>query len=364
LAGDRSIADSGREGVKRRGNTFRTALVPCLNELGFPVVPRTDDKADQLLQDLWTIGSCWRSPGPWWGGYSPEKFLGRWAAVLSSRHDLSFDVIGWAFFAAKREAEYKKQRKLLAHDFLTGEKPGTLLSRLTRWAEARLCYYRVGLQLTFYKRDTLARQEPIASNVEWLRERLKHFVAVRIREVKPEPYLNPAHYYLSSELDYLCWLHLVSPISKRWTLHEISKAVKKTFFDDQWYQFKERWWAKPPDKLTYREASENDTLGQRLHKKIVPEEFELAEADWLSGILSNLRSFSDSLAGKLAATNFCYIKRAGRPAKSHTETPTEIARSSLKRREFPESPIEAIAHLAPDLATILQSSVPQAVGLG
>ena len=211
--------------MKRRTNTFHTPLVPSLKELGFPPIPKGSDKAEQLLHELWTIGSCWHSPGPWWGGYSPEKYPNRWADILSARDDLFFDVIGWAFFVAKCEVEHKKQKELTASDFLTARKPRALLVRLAKWAEARLRYYRVGLQLTFYKRDALAGQEPIASNVEWLRQRLKHFVAVRTREIQPEPYLNPKHYHSSSQLDYLCWLHLVSPISERWTVHEISKAV-------------------------------------------------------------------------------------------------------------------------------------------
>jgi hypothetical protein len=229
--------------VKRLDNTFHTRLVPRLNELGFPPIPKKSDKAEQLLQELWTVGSCWHSPGPWWGGYNPEKYLNRWTAIFSARDDLWFDAIGWAFFAAQCEAEYKKQKRLTAYDFLRARKPRALLLRLARWAEARLRYHRVGLQLTFYKHDALARQDPIASNVERLRQRLKDFVAVRTKEIQPEPDLNPKHYHSSSQLDYLCWLHLVSPISERWALHEISKAVKKTFVDQSYYDFKKRWLA-------------------------------------------------------------------------------------------------------------------------
>ena len=123
---------------RRNNNTLHTPLVLSLNEIGFPPIPKKSDKAEQLLQELWTIGSCWHSSGPWWGGYSPEKYLNRWANIFSARDDLSFDVIGWAFFAAQREAEYKKQKKLTGYDFLTARRPRALLSRLARWAEARL----------------------------------------------------------------------------------------------------------------------------------------------------------------------------------------------------------------------------------
>ena len=113
---------------RRNNNTFQTPLVLSLNEIGFPPIPKTSDKAEQLLQELWTIGSCWHSPGPWWGGYSPEKYLNRWAHIFSARDDLSFDVIGWAFFAAKCEVEHKKQKKLKAYDFLAAQKPRVALA--------------------------------------------------------------------------------------------------------------------------------------------------------------------------------------------------------------------------------------------
>jgi hypothetical protein len=314
--------------VKRRSNTFHTPLVPSLNELGFPAVPKESDKAAQLLEDLWTIGSCWRSPGLWWGGYNPEKYLNRWAAILSARDDLWFDVIGWAFSAARREVEYIKQENLTAYDFLTARKPRALLVRVAKWAEARLRYHRVGLQLTFYKRDALAAQEPITSNVEWLRQRLKHFVAVRTSEIQPEPHLNPEHYYTSSKLDYLCWLHLVSPISEQWARHEVSKAVKKMFFDESYYQFKERWWSKATATLTYREVSDNDSPGERLKKKTVPVEFEEAKADWLSAVLSHFRPFSDSFADLLRDTGFTYTSRRGRAPTRRTETPSKPDKSN------------------------------------
>jgi len=309
--------------VKDRDNTFYTPLVPCLNELGFPPIPNENDKAEQLREELWTIGSCWESPSRWWGdAYNPEKYLNHWAAILSGRPDLSFDVIGWAFFAAKREAEYKKQKELLPYDFLTGQTPRSLLLRLTRWAEARLCYHRVGLHLTFYKRDALAAREPIASNVEWLRQRLKQFVAVRMKEIKPEPYLDIKFYNLPSKLDYLCWLHLVSHISERWTLHEISKAVKKTFFDESYFRFRQRWWV---NKTKEDQSLKDQTLEVHLvNKSTVAAEFDAATADWLSDTLSNLRPFSDSLADLLMDTGFRYRKRRGRAPTSRTETPSDV----------------------------------------
>jgi hypothetical protein len=324
--------------VKRLDNTFHTSLVPSLNEIGLPPIPKTSDKADQLLQELWTKGSCWHSPGPWWGGYSPEKYLNRWANILSARDDLSFDVIGWAFFATKCEVEHKRQKKLTAYDFLRAQKPRGLLLRLTRWAEARLRYHRVGLQLTFYKRDALAGQEPIASNVEWLRQRLKHFVAVRTQEIQPEPHLNPKHYYTSSEMDYLCWLHLVSPISEQWTLHEVSRAVKKMFFDESYYQFKERWLAKPPAPLTYRVPNKNESPGEGLKRMTTPVGFEEAKADWLSGVLAHLRPFSDLLAGLLRDTGFRYTKRRGRPPQPRTETPAKT--QDIRAILLSDSPLE------------------------
>lgn len=124
--------------MKRQDNTFHTALVPHLDELGFPLIPKESDKAEQLLQELWTIGYCSHSSGPWWGGYNPEKHLNRWAAILSSRDDLLVDLIGWAFFAAKRELEYKKQKELMPADFLAAQKPHVLLRCLKKRAEARL----------------------------------------------------------------------------------------------------------------------------------------------------------------------------------------------------------------------------------
>ena len=338
---------------------FDTSLVPRLNELGFPTIPKSNDKAEQLLQDLWTVGSCWNSPGPWWGGYNPEKFLNRWGAILSARDDLAFDVIGWAFFAAKREAESERQKELLPYDFLTGQKPRALLLQLAGWAEARLRYHRVCLQLTFYKRDGLALQEPIASNVGWLRQRLKHFVAVRTKEIQVEPHRNPKHYYSSSELDYLGWLHLVCPISEQWTLHEISKAVRKTFFFEDRFQFREKWLAKPPAPLTYRVPEKNDSPGARFKKMTVPVGFEEAEADWLSGTLSNLRPFSDSLADWMKNTGFSYKTRYGRPPKSRAETPSEPRKSTFcSTRYHPESAIEAFEQVTPDLATVLKSPDP------
>ena len=359
LASRCSAADSGSEGVKRRNSTFQTLLVPSLNELGFPRIPKERDKVEQLLQELWTRGSCWRSPGPWWGGYNPEKYLNRWANIFSARDDLSFDVIGWAFFVAKCEVEYIKQKKLTAYDFLTAQKPRALLVRVAKWSEARLRYHRVGLQLTFYKRDALAGQEPITSNVEWLRQRLKHFVAVRTQEIQPEPHLNQKHYYTSSELDYLCWLHLVSPISEQWTLHEISKAVKKTFVDQSYYDFKKRWLAKPPAPLTYRVPNKNESPGEGLKRMTTPVGFEEAEADRMSAVLSNLRAFSDKVADLLADTGFRYTKRRGRAAKPRTETPSETDKSKLGRpQNYPDSAIEAVAVLSSQLATILQILEP------
>ena len=340
--------------MKRQDNTFHTALVPRLDELGFPPIPKESDKAEQLLQELWTIGYCWHSSGPWWGGYNPEKYLNRWAAILSSRDDLLFDVIGWAFFATKRELEYKKQKKLTPYDFLAAQKPRVLLGCLKQWAEARLRYHRAGLQLTFYKCDTLAGREPIASNVEWLRQRLKHFVAVRTKEIQPEPELDdldaeitPAqrktiqHRCSLSELDYLCWLHLVSPISEQWTLVEISRAVKKTFFDQTYYDWKEKWLAKPPMALTYSVPAKNDSPGQRFKKMTVPVGFEDAEAEWLSGVLLNLRPFSDSLDDKLTDTKFRCKKHTGRPPKMDSETPSPTKKG--------------YSH---DLATIVRSHIP------
>jgi hypothetical protein len=345
--------------VKRRDNTFHTPLAPHLNELGFSPVPKESDKAERLLQELWTVGSCWHSPGPSWGGYNPEKYLNRWAAILSARDDLSFDVIGWAFFAAQREAEHKKQKELTAYDFLTAQKPRALLLRLAKWAEARLQYHRVGLQLIFYKRDVLAGQEPVASNLEWLKQRLKHFVAVRTQEIQPEPHLNPKHYLSSSQLDYLCWLHLVSPISERWTIHEISKAIKKTFVDQSYYDFKKRWLDKPPAALTYRVPDKNESRGERFKKMTIPVGFEEAEADWLSGVLAHLRPFSDSLADLLRDTGFRYTKRRGRAPKPRIETPNEPDKPTLCRtRNYPDSAIEAMAAVSPQLASILESNHP------
>jgi hypothetical protein len=164
-------------------------------------------------------------------------------------------VIGWAFYAAKREAEHEKQKELTACDFLSALKPGALLLRLAQWADARLWYHRVGLQLTFYKRDAVAGQEPIASNVELLMQRLKDFVAVRTKEIQQGPELDDLdveitpkqretirNYCSTSQLEYLCWLHLVSPISERWTRHEVSKAANKKFFDQTYLQLRWRYW--------------------------------------------------------------------------------------------------------------------------
>jgi len=214
--------------------------------------------------------------------------------------------------------------------------------------------HRVGLQLTFYERDALAGREPIASNVEWLKQRLKHFVAVRTKEIQPEPELDDLdaeitsaqrktiqHRCSLSELDYLCWLHLVSPISEQWTLVEISRAVKKTFFDQTYYDWKEKWLAKPPMALTYSVPAKNDSPGQRFKKMTVPVGFEDAEAEWLSGVLLNLRPFSDSLDDKLTDTKFRCKKHTGRPPKMDSETPSPTKKG--------------YSH---DLATIVRSHIP------
>jgi hypothetical protein len=151
---------------------------------------------------------------------------------------------------------------------------------------------------------------------------LQHFAAVRTKEIQAEPHLNPKHYYTASELDYLCWLHLVSPISEQWTRHEVSRAVKKMFFDESYYQFKERWLAKPSARLTYLVPNKNESPGERLKKMTIPIGFEEAKADWLSGVLTHLRPFSDSLADLLRDTGFRYTKRRGRAPKPRTETPS------------------------------------------
>jgi hypothetical protein len=317
--------------VKRRTNTFQTALVPPLDKLGFPSIPEDKDKAKELLEELWAVGSAWQGgirTVVWWG-YNPEKFLKTWAGRLSCQEFLSSDVIGWALFATQREVEYYWEAKLTAYDFLTRNKPFFLLSQLRLWAEARLRYYRVGLQLTFYARDKLAGEEPIASNVGLLRERLKHFVAVRVREIreaaKDKGYpLGSSLSYTSSKLDYVCWLHLVSPISEQWTLHEIGKAVKKMFFPEYAERVK-KFWEKPPEKLTYRESQvgENDSPGKRYTKLAIPVELEAEKDDWLSSAIFNLRPFNDSLADWLAKTDFAYKAPRGRPSKSSSEIPTE-----------------------------------------
>jgi hypothetical protein len=180
--------------------------------------------------------------------------------------------------------------------------------------------------------------------VEWLRQRLKHFVAVRTKEIQPEPHLNPKHYYTSSELDYLCWLHLVSPISEQWTLHEISRAVKKMFFfDESYYPFKERWLSKPPSPLRYRVPNKNESPGERLKTMTTPVGFEEAEADWLSGVLAHLRPFSDLLAELLTDTGFRYIKRRGRPPQPCTETPAKT--QDIRAILLSDSPLENFAIL-------------------
>jgi hypothetical protein len=252
--------------VKRPKRTFQTPLVPSLDKLGFPPIPEKNSKAKELLAELWAeVGSAWQGCiRPWWWGYNPEKFLETWADRLSCKEVLSSDAIGWAFFAAQREVEYYYEAKLTAYDFLTKPKPSYLLSRLRLWAEARLRYYRVGLQLTFYERDKLAGEEPIASDVVWLRERLKHFVAVHVREIRDAAKdigypLGSSLSYTSSKLDYICWLHLVSPISEKWMLHEIGKAVEKKFFQ-QYAERVKKFWEKPPEKLTYRESEVGEIL--------------------------------------------------------------------------------------------------------
>src|SRR5262249_50437296 len=97
--------------------------------------------------------------------------------------------------------------------------------------------------------------------------------------------------------------------------------------------------------------------GQRFKKMTRPLGFEEAEADWLSGVLANVRVFSDSLSDLLRRTGFRYVWSSGRPHHPREEAPSETEKPK-RTNNHPDSAIEAIALFAPELAKILESPAP------
>ena len=264
-----------------------------------------------------------------------------------------------------------EQKKVLGRhpndgDMMKESKRVYFLKRLGTWAQARLDYHRTALRLTFYATDSLADQEPLASDRHRLRARFADWRDVRIaqqerlfasdpkvkRELKgfvPNGLLSFGewrHHLFQHWLDdagersgcvetewaeWLPWLHLISPISSKWDLRAVAWALCKSFGAQEYRRAVKRWWAKPPPLLTYAKPSKDDGFTAAVIKGTIPIELHDLRAEWLSkrlvkmvesktpakdGKSARTAGFVDTLRKRLESVDFCYRKGTGRRKKN------------------------------------------------
>ena len=243
--------------------------------------------------------------------FNPEYFLGAWTDTILDKELFRQDVLGWALNALVLEQEHLLGRPPHPDEMLNESQCFDFLARFKDWAEARLAYHRIALLLTFYKADPFADQEPIASDVDRLRARLKDWRDVQLtkreRLFESDPKIGPwlrslqdVEHFRKEEVralefkqwlhknglkkgvitgqrtDWLCWLCLIAPISRDWRPNEMAMAVCKTFGDPDYREAAKDWWDEPPSGLTYLPVEKDDDFVKTVTKRIFPQEF----LDW------------------------------------------------------------------------------------
>jgi hypothetical protein len=306
--------------------------------------------------------------------FNPEYFLEQWSNSILNSTRLNQDVWGWALTALRLERAYKLGVDYANDDDMLAESECfALLHRFKEWTEARLAYHRTALRLTFYADDPLADKDPLASNVERLRDRFEDWRDVRVKEqerlFENDPaisrrlaHLTDSKHFTKDEIrsvvfqswlfnkglhtgvitseriEWLCWLHLIGPISRQWELHDISLAVLKAFGGQAYIEDARRWWDNPPNRVTYEPVQEKDGFAERVMKQGFPQEFHEWHAEWASKRLAGLQRFTDTLRKQLQQTDFDYLATRGR-RKASKDDPIPAAWNE-PREETPEQAIK------------------------
>ena len=280
--------------------------------------------------------------------FNPEYFLGAWTDTILDRELFRQDVLGWAMYALELEQEHAMGHPPSYDDMQKESQVGYFLDRFKTWVEARLTYHRIALRLTFYKADLLASKEPIASDADRLKARLtdwrnaqlleqrqrfetdpkigpwlqslqdvEHFRKEEVRALEFKQWLHrnglKIKLITGEAVEWLCWLHLISPISREWQLHELGLAVLKTFGGRDYAAAAEKWHAKPPARQTFEEPEKTDGFEEAVIKRVFSQEFQEWRADWLAKLLEKNPRFSDTLRKQLREVGFVYRETRGRP---------------------------------------------------
>ena len=318
---------------KPSAKAFTTPLVP---PLAFPEVPDDKHAAANLWEKVYweatrhATGRRLILDLSSFGHFNPEYFLERWSETILESDSLRDDAWGWALETLEREQENCLGRPPNPEEMLKRSQCFDFLARFKGWAEARLAYHRTALQLTFYEADKIARKEPVASNVERLKARFADWRDVRLRErrelfendraikkslraLKDDAVVRKdemadlmfrrwiegrsadARVITGEAIEWLCWLRLVSPLSRKWQLHEIGLAVRKLFVGRDYVRAAKKWLANPPRRQTYAEVDEGDEFSERVVKRGFSQEFLEWKADWLSKRLEDTKDFREPL---------------------------------------------------------------------
>ena len=351
---------------------FSSALVPPLS---YPEVPKDRPTAIRLWydvfwearshEDLVTLNHGFRPSRH----FNPEYFLPSWGSIVLEDDGFQHDALGWALEALRLEQAKVLGRPANDGDMVEESQSAYFLERLRTWAQARLAYHRTALRLTFYAADSLADQEPLASNTNRLRARFADWRDVRIAQQQRlfasdpkvkrelEGFVPDEHFslkdvryamfqrWLDEEgeasgcigtewVEWLPWLHLISPISTKWDLRGVAFALCKSFGGQEYHRDVKRWWARAPESLTYATPTKNDGFTAAVIKGIIPLELHDWRAEWLSkrlvrmveaktpakdGKPARTASFADTLRKRLEAEEVCYRKGTGRRKKPKDE---------------------------------------------
>jgi hypothetical protein len=174
--------------MKGAAKPFTTPLVPPLESLNFPAIPKDAAAAHEAWRRLfWEARKYARlasmNTDPHTAGhFNPEYFLDDWTHALLESERLRRDVWGWALHALESEEGHRLGGDHHSGNMLSESRAIFFLERFKVWAEARLAYHRLALRLAFYSSDPLASKEPLASDVERLKARLADWRDVKLKE--------------------------------------------------------------------------------------------------------------------------------------------------------------------------------------
>jgi hypothetical protein len=298
--------------------------------------------------------------------------------MLSKPENYERDSLGWALYALKTEHDYNARgsgrqhpdERLVIHgeilnvqigqhpderfvsheEMINVQNPEAKLSRFKEFVEARRAFHQAALRSTFNRQDPLALREPLASDLNRVMSRFIDWYQIRDLEQRnaassqDEAFIRQfldgnglrAGLILRPELDYICWLHLITPIRSewKWQLRDIALAVLKTFPSDDYRRQVHRLFRSPPDKLTFEPADLGDTNPEAVAKGL-PEELSELRDDWVSEKITEIGPFADNLRKQLASAGINTTGRTGRPKGAAPQTGSdEMAENQTPTEDF------------------------------